>query len=143
MGHSLSSLSPLERGFDLGCGGDTRVNGQVVLEAIVDDRSIESRRYDEVRSGVSRLHGLIDVQHGTSSGEHLGLFLRDATQRIESARSAKRDLGDRQPAGQQRAPSGTAFFGSSILMTGMMRQRRSASVIMDCCTFIFVLFYGY
>src|SRR3981081_2058573 len=60
-----------ERRFDLGCGGDTRVNWHVVLETVVDDGSIESRRYDEVRSGFSRLRGLADVEHGIGSGEHL------------------------------------------------------------------------
>jgi hypothetical protein len=40
------------------------------------------------------------------------------------------------PPASSALASGTALFGSSILMTGMMRQRRSASVIMDCCTFI-------
>ncbi len=73
-----------------------------MFETVIDDGAIESRRYDEVGSGFPCLLGLPDVEHGTHSSEHLGLLLRDAPQRLESAGSAKSDLCDRKPTGQER-----------------------------------------
>jgi len=81
---------------------------QHLLNGTDQSRQRQLEDYGEISTRIAaladpRLRGLGDVEHGTGSGEHLRLFLGDATQRIESDWSAKSDLGDRQSAGQQRA----------------------------------------
>jgi hypothetical protein len=77
-----------------------------VLETIVDNGAIESRRDDKVRSGFPRLLRLPDVQHRAHSSKHFRLLLRDAPQRIKSGGSAKRDLRYRQSAREQCGSKG-------------------------------------
>jgi hypothetical protein len=67
-----------------------------VLETVVDDAWIESRRDDELRSGFARCRGLGGRQHRTSAGEHIGRLGHDATQRFGGSRRAERDLGTGQ-----------------------------------------------
>src|SRR5712671_5949221 len=76
----------IDRGFDLARGGNARKDRNVALETIVNDGAIESRRYHEVRAGLSRLLCLPDVEHSAGSSEHFWMLVRNPTEGFEGAR---------------------------------------------------------